>query len=386
MVNDLIKRSVLTLSLLTPWQLSMAELPAETLPKIETLSAQYPDSVVFAHDANFNALIAGRVVVLDVGSKKRNYWGSMDASQFASFVQSKEREELYVAETHYSRGTRGDRTDVVTIYDRQNLKVIGEIDLPGGKRGQVVSHRYSFQLLDNDRYLAVFNFTPAASVQIIDLDSRKILNDIQIPGCGLVYPTGKRGFSSLCSNGALYTTQFDPQGQITEQAKVPPFFKVGDDPLFDKPVYHEGVAYFPTFLGMIQPVDLSSNKPKVKDAWPLLTKKEKKQNWRPGGWQIATVDDAGLAYMLMHKDGFDGSHKSGGTEVWVYDLKKQKRVNKINLKNGGISIEVTRGKNPYLVVSNFEFQIDVYGAENGDWIRMIGGAAAMPFSLHSMRK
>ena len=386
MVNALIRRSLITLSLLAPWQLSMAELPAETLPRIEKLGPEFSDSVIFAHDANFNALIAGKVVVLDVAAKTRNYLGAMDASQFASFVQSSSRKELYVAETHYSRGTRGKRSDVVTIYDRENLNVIAEIDLPGGKRGQVVSHRYSFQLLDNDRYLAVFNFTPAASVQLIDLETRTTINDIQIPGCGLIYPTGTRGFSSLCSNGALYTVQFDQAGKITKQSKISPFFKVDQDPLFDKPIYHQGTAYFPSYLGMLQAIDLSKSEPVVKEPWSLLTEREKKQNWRPGGWQIASVDDAGQAYFLMHKDGFDGSHKSGGSEVWVYHLKNQQRIKKIPLKDGGISIELSRGENPYLVVSNANFDIDVYNANSGKWLKMIGGTAAMPFSLHAVRK
>ena len=80
------------------------------------------------------------------------------------------------------------------------------------------------------------------------------------------------------------------------------------------------------------------------------------------------------------------SHKSGGSEVWVYDLAKQKRLKKFELKNWAVSIEVTRGKDPYLVVTNGDMALDVYRANSGKWLKVIGGAAAMPFTLHALRK
>jgi len=364
---------------------SHAELPAEPIPNVAKISPDYPDSLIFAHDANFDALIAGRVVLLDVAPETHNYKGALDAAQFASFTESAERNELYVAETFYSRGTRGERTDVITIYDKEYLKPIGEIALPGGKRGQVVSNRYTLQLADQYRYLFLFNFTPAASVVMIDVASRTILSETPIPGCSLVYPTGKRGFSSLCSNGSMFTAQFDEQGQITKQASIPPFFSVDDDPLFDKPVYLNGTAYFPRFNGQMQAIDLSGDAPAVTEPWSLLTETERNENWRPGGWQIATVDPSGQIYILMHLDGSDGTHKSGGSEVWVFDPASKKRVKRFELQEWGVSIEVTAGKNPYLVVTNGDMQLDVYEAASGKWLKMIGGAAAMPFNLHAVR-
>lgn len=52
-----------------------AELPIEPIPNVKTLSADYPDSMVFVHDANFDALIAGRVVLVDVAPETGNYKG-----------------------------------------------------------------------------------------------------------------------------------------------------------------------------------------------------------------------------------------------------------------------------------------------------------------------
>ena len=69
----------------------------------------------------------------------------------------------------------------------------------------------------------------------------------------------------------------------------------------------------------------------------------------------------------------------------MYDPASKKRVKRFELKEWGVSIEVTRGKNPYLVVTNGDMQLDVYEASSGKWIKMIGGAAAMPLNLHALR-
>ncbi|MGI9293655.1 MAG: amine dehydrogenase large subunit [Pseudomonadales bacterium] len=362
-----------------------AELPVEPIPHVEILPADYPESMVFVHDVNFDALIAGRVVLVDIASDTRNYKGALDASQFASFTESKERNELYVAETFYSRGTRGERTDVLTIYDKENLAPIDEIPLPGGKRGLVVANRYTIQLSDNDRFMFLFNFTPAASVLMLDMTSRTILSETAIPGCSLIYPTGKRGFSSLCSNGSMYSAQFDTKGQLIHQENIDPFFNVDEDPLFDKPVFIGQTAYFPSFLGMVQAIDLSENTPRPGKPWSLLSTGERKKNWRPGGWQIASASDAGLIYVLMHPEGTNGSHKDGGSEIWAFNPNTQKRVNRVKLKNWGVSIELTSGKTPYIVVTNADMQLDIYSAKTGEWIKMIGDTAAMPYNLHAVR-
>ena len=49
-------------------------------------------------------------------------------------------------------------------------------------------------------------------------------------------------------------------------------------------------------------------------------------------------------------------------------------------------IEVTRGDDPYLVVTNGDYDLDVYSARNGEWQRVIGGRAfEMPMILHAAK-
>jgi len=362
-----------------------ADLPVETVGSVETLPAQHPETWIYAHDTNFYALSDGKVVVVDVGAGSHEMRGSIPAGQFASFIASSTRPELYVAETYYEKRIRGTRFDVVTVYDKSTLALVAEIELPGGKRGQLVTFENTLQLLNGERWLAVFNFTPAASVTIIDVVDRKILSEAQIAGCSLIYPAGARSFVSLCSDDTMLVTQLDDAGQVAKQFHTDRFFNADTDPLFMVPAMIGRVAYLPSFNGDVQPIDLGADTPKVLPRWSMLGEEDKAGKWRPGGWQMVTADSAGRLYVLMHADGYNGSHKNGGSEVWVFDVASGKRLERRVLKNWGISIEVTAGKDPYLVVTNSDFTLDVYRAKSGEFVRMIGDhIAEMPLLLHAV--
>ncbi len=358
-----------------------AALPVEPIPHSLTLPDRYPDTWVFIHDMNFNSILDGKIVVLDVAADTRQYKGSIGAGQFASFTFSPRRNELYVTETFYSRRTRGQATDVLTIYDHRNLAPVDEIILPGDKRLKVVTHKHALQLTDNENMALVSNFTPAASVTVVDLESRKVLSEIQTPACNLVYPTGKRGFSTLCSNGTLSTFNLDKDGAVVSESVTRAFIDIDRDPLFAKTAEVGGITYFPSFLGNVQPVDFRPEKPVLLPAWSLVEGRQKKENWRPGGWQLTGGTGQHL-YVLMHQDGTDGSHKDGGSEVWVFDPEKQHRVQRIPLKTWGLSIELTHSSPAYLVVTNANMETDVYDARSGKHIRMLK-VATDPFVMHA---
>ena len=364
-----------------------AELPVDPIPNVLSLDPDYPDTWIYAHDTNFFSLLDGQVVLLDVAAENRHYKGAIPAGQFASFLESTRRPELYVAETFYSRRTRGERTDTITIHDKATLDVIDEIVLPGGKRGQMVTHKHTLRFLDaEERHLAVYNFTPAESVTIVDVAARKVVSEIEIPGCAFIYPTGPMGFSSLCANGAMLTVQLDGSGAEASRTRIDPFFDIDADPLFAKAVHIGSVAYFPSFGGKLQPIDLAGPQPVIGEPWELVSEQEAAANYRPGGWQIATGRDDGHLYVLMHKDGKEGSHKNGGDEVWVFDVAKRQRVQIIKLAKWGVSIEVTGSATPYLAVLNADMDLDVYDANAGKLLRTIGNRfAETAFMLHAVQ-
>ena len=359
-----------------------ADLPIETIPSSETLPEKYPDTWVFAHDFNFNSLLDGKVLIVDVAAETRNFKGIVGASSFASFQHSKSRPELYSAQSFFSRGTYGERTDTVVIFDKASLNPIDEIVIPS-KRQQVVTQKNSFQLSDDERMGLLMNFTPAASVVILDLVNRKILGEVAIPGCNFVFPTGERGFSTLCSDGTLASYALSAEGSVTSSSRSEPFIDIDKDPIFVKNAIVGGVTYFPSFLSRIQPVDFRSDKPQVLDDWNMVPANLRKENWRPSGWHVIDGNDEEL-FVLMQADGKDGSHKDGGNEVWVFEPESGILNRRINLGTPGVSIAVTRSKPSYLVVTNANMFLDVYATDSGSFLRTITtGDSATPMVVHA---
>ncbi|MBT7953313.1 MAG: amine dehydrogenase [Gammaproteobacteria bacterium] len=355
----------------SPWL--WADVPNDKMGVIGTLPATYPDHWVLAHDVGFNHMLNGKVIILDAEQETRNgqFKGTYDTSLIAAVAIAKTRPEMYVYETFYTRGNRGARTDVVTIYDKASLNVLDEIIIPGGKRAQLLPSDFTIRLIDDEKLLLLYNFTPSTSISVVDIVSRKILNEINLPACSLIYPTGKRGFSSLCSDASMMSYQLDKNGKVKSKSKIDSFFDIDKDALFERPAIIDGVAYFPTFNGNLREVDLTRDKAVPGASWSLLTDKERAANWRPGGMQVSGSDSLGNMYFLMHENGAEGTHKNPGMEVWVFDAKNRKRVNRIPLQLPGLVIELSQDKSPWLYVTNVEMNIDVYDAISGKYIRTL---------------
>ena len=360
-----------------------AEFVPEPHGVIASLPAEYPEHWAIIHDASFFHMLEGKYIVVDplaqdVGAQLK---GMMTGSFMAGFAQSAERGEHYVVESFFSRGGRGgERTDVVTIWDRQSLAVSGEVILPGGKKLQSMPQKYSVQLVDGGRLLLVYNFTPAASVTVVDLDKRVVVDEVQIAGCALAFPVGQRGFMSLCSDGGYLANTLDAAGKSSGSVRGKPFFDAIEDPLFAKPVVSGGIAHFPSFLGNVVSVDVSGDVPVIGNSWSLFSEAERSEGWRPGGWQLTAGDDNGMMYVLMHPEGRRGSHKDGGSEVWIYDLEQRQRVSRVALETWGVSLATTRGSEPLMLVTNAEMKIDVY--RGGKFVHALAVETSTPFLVH----
>ena len=228
------------------------------------------------------------------------------------------------------------------------------------------------------------NFTPRASVTVVDMIGRKVLSEIEVPGCNFVFPTGKRSFSSLCTDGALATFTLKGNGSLESSTRTESFIDIDTDPLYAKNAVIDGITYFPSFRGRVQPVDFRANTPRLLPAWSLLDDEAAAEKWAPGGWQVIDGNDGGRLYVLMHKDASEGSHKHGGTEVWAYEAATGKRLARIPLERWGVSVAVTRGDTNLLVVTNENMELDVYDALTGKWLRTLHlNMAANPMVVSS---
>lgn len=360
-------------------------LPAEPIPAVASLPVP-TGHWLYAHDAAFYSLTSGKVFVIDVGADSQNVLGLIGAAQFASFRQSPERGELYVGETFFSRGTRGEQTDVLTVYEASSLQLLGEVLLPA-KRMQVVPQKAALQVTRNGAFALIFNFTPASSVTVVDLATREVVNEIALPGCMLTYPFGPSGFVTLCGDGSLLGVVLDRDGRSVRQHRTETFNDIDGDPMFMKAGWVGETVYFPTFDGWIQPIGLDGPEPMPRPKWRLETDLSgAPEGAKPSGWQVISTDAAGRLYVLMRERAQPGEHKSGGDTVWVVDPVLGAVTSIVFLDAPAVSIEATRANEPLLAVTNIGMQLDVYDPASGRKLRTIGGwGAAMPLALHAAR-
>ncbi len=360
----------------------LAQIQPEPAGVIQTLPESWPPHWIIVQDGAFFHMNSGKFIVVDADSDDpaTRFKGMFNGTFIPQFYQAESRPEMYVTETFYSRGTRGERTDVLTIWDKTTLSPAGEVVLPA-KRASQMPMNYHIQLVDDEKLALVYNFTPATSVSVVDIVDREFLGEVPTPGCSLVFPMAGRAFASICTDGSMMSVQLDENGAQASSARTDVFFDANNDPLMEKAAMVDGIAYFPTFLGRMVPVDMNGSTLEVGEPWSLLGAGD--DGWRPGGLAVTGTDAAGHIYILMHPDGYEGSHKDPGVEVWVFDPATRQRVNRIALELPAISIGLTRDDDPLLVATNINLEVDVYSVASGEYQRTLSDIGAeTPFLLH----
>lgn len=304
-----------------------APLPTEALGQVVTLPEQPGPHWVWVSDYVFH-----RTALVDAGSGR--FLGMLASG--AGFVVtpqfSPDGREIYLAETHYARTTRGARTDVVSVYDARTLFPVAEIEIPP-KRGDPSSGNATSALSDDGRFLAVFNMTPATSLSIVDVRERRFTAEIETPGCSLVYAAGPRRFLSLCGDGSALVVGVDDAGREASKRRTAPFFDPEQDPVTEKAVRAGDEWLFVSFAGVVTPVDVSGPELRFGSTWRLAEGEDAEAGWRVGGAQLLALHEAsGTLYALMHQGGID-THKQPGTEVWAYDLAQRVRTRRIAVRS-----------------------------------------------------
>jgi methylamine dehydrogenase heavy chain len=335
---------------------------------------------VWVNDIVFHHMADGKAFLLD-GDSGRMLGMLSTGFGFNGVVLPRNRSVILSPETYFSRGTRGTRTDVVSLYDPSKLNPVGEIGIPP-KRASSLPMVANAALTDDDRFLLIYNFTPAQSITVVDLQTRKLVGEIGIAGCALVYPTGARRFFSLCSDGTALSVQLDETGGAAAKTKSPRLFDAESDPVTEKAVRDGNSWLFASFAGDIVPVETSGAAIRVGKRWSLTSPAERKLGWRPGGMQhMAMHAGSRRLYSLMHQGGAD-THKDPGTEIWVYDLTSKQRTQRIALQGPATSIAVSNDAKP-LLFSIFigAPKVDVLDARSGRLLRSIGEIGFTPSTL-----
>lgn len=321
-------------------------LAPETL-KVEAMPAP-GDHWIYLLD--LEPTIDARLGVFDLDKQK--LIGQRGAGMMPGVAQSTDRRFTYAATTYFSRGSTGERTDVLEITDNQTLLKTGEVVLPP-KHAQQIPSQFNTTVSDDGGFAFVTNVTPATSVTVVDLAGRKVASEVDTAACVLAYPSGPLRFTSLCESGKALTVTVGKDGKETHREQSERFIDVENDPVFTHAQRWGNGYLFLSFGGKVTPADFSASPARFDAPWPLVSPQEVAEGWRPGGQQpFAVHRSSGRLYVAMHKGG-DGSHKEGGTEIWVFDLKSHARIARWPVTAAKLlpvlALTVTQDPNPVLV-------------------------------------
>jgi len=299
------------------------ELPAETLG-VSTLEGQSPERIYVA-DIAISHISDGRIRVFDATRGK--FLGMISTGYAGNFTLSSQADELYVATSYLSRGSRGERTDVLEVHDTQTLGFKYEVLLPP-RRAQALNYRGLVRTTGNGRFVLIQNATPATSITVVDVQARKVAGEIQTPGCWGTLPAAQGArFSMLCGDGKLATISLDDQGQVVTRQVSEKFFDADLDAWFHHAEQVGSRYWFVSFNGQLTEVDVSGEVARKVQQRTLVNAAERKAGWRPGGYQNFAVDPQGRWLVVgMHPRGAEGSHKSPAAQLWVIDLTTGRRV------------------------------------------------------------
>jgi methylamine dehydrogenase heavy chain len=322
-------------------------------PSTESLPPPSPHWVL-VNDANFLGYLDGKVYLFDGDSGKM--LGMMSTGGYQNAVEiAPSFAAIYSPNTFYARGAHGARTDAIVIFETKGLTSgdDDEIVIPP-KRATGMPERAYNAISDDGRFVYVANMTPATSITVADVVSRKFLSEIDTPGCSLVYPTGRRSIASLCGDGTLETLVFDDAGRVASRAHTAAFFDPNADPLTEKASRYKNAWLFVSFEGYVHPVEFDAGVGTPKEKWSLFSDAERAQGHRVGGGQFTAVHEGkGLLYVIVNEHG-PYSHKTPGEHIWVYDLATHKRKSVIEVGAPVTAIAVTKDAAPLLFATVFD--------------------------------
>jgi methylamine dehydrogenase heavy chain len=318
---------------------------------------------LFVLDTAFPAAEAARTYVLDGTTGAIE--GMFNQAYWPNFAVSPDGKELYAVDSYWEKHTRGKRSDYIVVRDAQTLEVKEDIPLPAG-RLLVVSKKYNFDVTPDGHFGLTYNLAPSTAITVTDLQVRKTVGSIAVPGCGLVFAQAPNRFSSLCADGAVSTVTFDESAHATTK-RADRVFDAKNDPAFEHSAWDKKaqMLYLVTYKGDVIPVSLAGEQAVPSAKWSLTDAAERAAGWRPGGWQVSHfhASDRQL-FVLMHK-GRPWTHKDSGIEVWQFNATTGRRLKRIKLREPAASVAVSPDADPLVYVITDSQRIDGYQVRTG---------------------
>ena len=296
--------------------------------------------------------------------------GMLSVSEWTPALAIDERRrEVYAAESYYTRRHRGERSDMLTVYDLQTLTPKAEIPLPAKLAS--LSFRQYIDVLSDRRHVAVFNLDPGQSVSLVDVKDRKFVGEVSVAGCALIMPVAKRGFVSLCGDGSAQLVRLNRKGEEVERVRSEPFFSVEEDPVFDRPVRTADGWLLVSYENKVYELTVEDGAIAVSEPWTLTTEEESEANWRIGGYQVLEYHiGLGLMFTLMHQGDTD-THEESGDEIWVASLAEKRKVATIKLDAKAANLMVSQDDEPLLTAAGVDGKLYIFDVKTTSLHRVL---------------
>lgn len=361
--------------------LGSAALAQEQLDTVAT--APFPPATpdrLWVLDLAFNHLPDGRVHVIDPVTGA--YMAQISSGFTGFFSFSPNGEKLYMATTYYDRLTRGNKFDVLEIYDVATLALEDEVLLPP-KRAMVVTYKHMIDTTADGRFVLVQNSTPASSVTVVDIGARTVVGELDTAGCwGIIASTTvPRRFATVCGDGTLEVIDLDEQGGQAARTKTDLLFDPDEDPIFIQSDAIGDVHYWVSFQGKLVAADLSGAEPRILEPWDFAGGVD--GDWRPGGYNpVAAHAGSGRVYVGMHSGGTEGSHKYPAEEIWALDLATREVVTRAP-GHAALAVNVSAADAPHVFALAEGMHVVALDPANGlaEVARMEGVAETATFAL-----
>ncbi len=357
-----------------PLQPAAAPLQPE-VSTVETLGSPSPHWLL-VNDSNFLGYMDSKVLLMDTDTGRM--LGQMATGGWRNAVEiAPDFTVIYSPETYYPRVTRGDREEVITVYETTGLTAIDEVLIPPKRATGAPLRGYS-GMSDDGRFVYVANMTPAMSVTVADMQRREYVGEIPTAGCMIILPTGNRSFAMICGDGSAMHITLNDAGDVIDKSKTAPFFDAQADPVTEKTARIGNTWYLVSFNGLVHPLMQEGGTLSAGTSWTLLSEAEHAAGWRPGGQQFVAAHEASGRLFVIVNQGGDHSHKHGGKTIWVYDVATQKRIGELALPAEADRVAVSHDADPVLVIGSDGPAMFVLDPDSGAVLRGMEGPILGP--------
>ena len=325
-------------------QATFAQDPIE--PETLTVEASIaPGPNVFSLDQNWSG--TSKINVL--GGEDLANKGNITPGLQAQMALSGDGKTPYTLSQYPKRIVSGPTESVVAEWDVATLSLRREIIVPS-KAAMVESQPSMLSFADGEKYLLVQNATPATSVTVVDLAAGAPIAEVPTPGCwGAIPAATGMGFLSLCGDGSLQVSAFAADGTIAEPVKVAGVFDPDADALFTNPARAGDDLLFASFGGDITRVTFKGGAATLVETFPMGAGVE---GWAPGGSEVIAYHlETGVAFVLMHPDAAEGSHKDPANEIWAIDVASKTLLYR-SVAHDAKSIAVSKSSPPVLFTAS----------------------------------